>query len=195
MGRVPRQPCSLSPLAGDSIQLRFDFGIDDCWGEVGWYVDEVEVYSCTPSPPGLTIVKQVVNDDGGTATVDDFSITTNADTLVFDAGSTVGNTTTYISAQLTGLTAGDYTLVEADVAGYAEGSWSCIPDVGGGAFDSGSVLLPPGEAVTCSIINDDIVPAITVTKTGPAIAKVGDTITYTIGFTNTGTGTLGELHR
>ena len=33
-------------IAGKSIQLRFDFGIDDCWGEVGWYVDEVEVYSC-----------------------------------------------------------------------------------------------------------------------------------------------------
>ena len=33
-------------------------------------------------------------------------------------------------------------------------------------------------------------PAITVTKTGPAIAEVGDTITYTIGFTNTGIGDL-----
>ena len=150
--------------AGDSIQLQFDFGIDECDGRVGWYVDEVEVYSCPPSPPGLTIVKQVVNDNGGTATVDDFSITTNAGTLVFDAGSTVGDTTTYISAQLTGL-AGDYTLVEADVAGYAEGSWSCIPDVGGGAFDNGTVtLVLPGEAVTCTIVNNDEAPSLTIVK-------------------------------
>jgi hypothetical protein len=37
---------------------------------------------------------------------------------------------------------------------------------------------------------DLIDPSIDVTKTGPAIAKRGDTITYTIGFTNTGSGTL-----
>jgi hypothetical protein len=30
--------------AGDSIRLRFDFGIDECFGAVGWYVDEVEIY-------------------------------------------------------------------------------------------------------------------------------------------------------
>jgi len=34
-------------------------------------------------------------------------------------------------------------------------------------------------------------PSIDVTKTGPATARVGDEITYTIGFTDTGTGTLG----
>ena len=33
-------------------------------------------------------------------------------------------------------------------------------------------------------------PAITVTKTGPENAKVGDTISYTIGFSNTGIGDL-----
>jgi len=150
---------------GDSIQLRFDFGVDGCDGTIGWYVDEVEVYSCAPSPPGLTIVKQVVNDDGGTATVDDFSIMTSAGTLVFDGGTTVGDTTTYTAAQLTDLTAGvPYTLAEADVAGYSEGSWSCIPDVGGGAFDSGSVTLPPNQAVTCTIVNNDIAPSLTIVK-------------------------------
>ncbi|MDX2427345.1 MAG: hypothetical protein QNK22_01515, partial [Xanthomonadales bacterium] len=38
---------------------------------------------------------------------------------------------------------------------------------------------------------DLIDPSIDVTKTGPVIAKVGDEITYTIGFTNTGIGALG----
>lgn len=33
--------------AGDTIQLRFDFGVDGCNGNIGWYVDEVEVYACS----------------------------------------------------------------------------------------------------------------------------------------------------
>ena len=36
-----------------------------------------------------------------------------------------------------------------------------------------------------------IAPEIDVTKTGQVIAKVGDEIIYTIGFTNTGSGLLG----
>ena len=58
--------------------------------------------------------------------------------------------------------------------------------------------------ITCDVVGFDntadgndshsvtvIDPSIDVTKTGPDTAKVGDEITYTIGFTNTGTGTLG----
>jgi hypothetical protein len=98
----------------------------------------------------------VVNDDGGTASVADFGINTNAGTLIFDGGNTVGNTTTYTAAPLTGLTAGvPYTLSEDNVAGYTEGSWRCTPNAGGGAFDSGTVTLALGEAVTCSILNND----------------------------------------
>ncbi len=33
--------------AGDTIRLRFDFGLDGCNGVIGWYVDEVEVYACS----------------------------------------------------------------------------------------------------------------------------------------------------
>jgi hypothetical protein len=32
--------------AGDSIRLRFDFGVDGCNGLTGWYIDSVEVYAC-----------------------------------------------------------------------------------------------------------------------------------------------------
>ena len=39
----------LSSYAGsnDVIQLRFDFGMDGCTGLIGWYVDDVHVYSCS----------------------------------------------------------------------------------------------------------------------------------------------------
>ena len=46
--------------AGDNIRLRFEMGLDGCNGVVGWYVDEVQVYSCTdttackPSSPPET---------------------------------------------------------------------------------------------------------------------------------------------
>lgn len=32
--------------AGDTIQLRFDFGMDGCTGIDGWYVDDIKVQSC-----------------------------------------------------------------------------------------------------------------------------------------------------
>ncbi|REL28081.1 DUF4215 domain-containing protein [Thalassotalea euphylliae] len=32
---------------GDNVQLRFDFGTDGCNGVTGWYVDNVQAYSCS----------------------------------------------------------------------------------------------------------------------------------------------------
>ena len=32
--------------AGDTIQLRFDFGMDGCTGIDGWYVDDIKILSC-----------------------------------------------------------------------------------------------------------------------------------------------------
>lgn len=37
--------------AGDRIRLRWDFGTDLCAGRTGWYVDNVNVFSCTPNVP------------------------------------------------------------------------------------------------------------------------------------------------
>ena len=44
---------SLAGLAfpGDSVRVRFDFGIDGCNGVFGWYVDDVELYSCSAELP------------------------------------------------------------------------------------------------------------------------------------------------
>jgi Zn-dependent metalloprotease len=36
--------------AGDTVQLRFDSGRDGCGGVEGWYVDNVKVSICTPTP-------------------------------------------------------------------------------------------------------------------------------------------------
>ena len=39
---------------GQTIRLRFDFGIDGCNGVTGWFVDTVQVYAC-PDTPGPTL--------------------------------------------------------------------------------------------------------------------------------------------
>ncbi|HEV3471035.1 MAG TPA: M4 family metallopeptidase [Pyrinomonadaceae bacterium] len=41
---------------GDTFRIRFDFGLDGCGGNQGWYVDNVRVYSCPVlAPPVLSI--------------------------------------------------------------------------------------------------------------------------------------------
>jgi Zn-dependent metalloprotease len=40
--------------AGDTIRLRWNLGTDGCSGRVGWYLDNVNVYSCTPNVPSIS---------------------------------------------------------------------------------------------------------------------------------------------
>ena len=61
--------------AEDTIQLRFDFGVDDCDGLIGWYVDDVEVYSCSdelpPSDCGNGVLDTGEQCDDGNTFIDD----------------------------------------------------------------------------------------------------------------------------
>ena len=116
-------------------------------------------------PIELIIEKVVVNDDGGTAVVDDFGITTSAGTLVFGAAvEAPADTFTYTAATLE-VAPGTYTLAELALAGYEPTAWTCT-NGDGGAFDAGSVTLAAGdEPVTCSITNDDFAPTLTLLKT------------------------------
>jgi len=61
--------------AGDTVQLRFDFGIDQCGGDVGWYVDDVEFYSCEaelpPSDCGNRVIDAGEQCDDGNDFIDD----------------------------------------------------------------------------------------------------------------------------
>jgi Zn-dependent metalloprotease len=54
---------SLGVVPGDTIRLRFDFGMDGCTGIDGWYVDNVTVFLCftESTPPTIEVVA------GGTA--------------------------------------------------------------------------------------------------------------------------------
>ena len=106
-------------------------------------------------PVSLVIEKVVVNDDGGTAVVDDFGITTSAGALAFGAPvEAPADTFTYTAATLE-VAPGTYTLAELELAGYEPTDWTCT-NGDGGTFDAGAVTLAAGDPpVTCSITNDD----------------------------------------
>jgi hypothetical protein len=131
----------------------------------------------------LTIVKKVVNDNGGTATVSAFGLASSAATLTFDAGAVSGSTTTYTSQTITVVT-GSYTFSESDVYGYTEGIWSCAGAASGATgtvYNGGSVTVAKDEAVACTIINNDQPGKIIVIKNAkPAQGSFG--------FTTTGNG-------
>jgi hypothetical protein len=110
-------------------------------------------YECTitnddnaPDRATITVVKEVINDNGGTLEVVDFPLF-------------VGATSVTSGVALEVFSAGDYTVSETNQFGYAAGDW------GGDCAADGSlngVVL--GGSYTCTITNDDIAPSLTVIK-------------------------------
>ncbi len=112
-------------------------------------LDEGEDITCTITNddivPTLTVVKEVVNDNGGTALVSDFTLYIS-DTVV-------------TSGKVNTLTAGiEYVVSEDNLPGYA------APDWGGDCAADGTITLIPGQDATCTITNTDIAPTLTVIK-------------------------------
>ena len=134
--------------------------------------------------PTLTVIKKVVNDNGGTATADDFNIRLNDKELKFelDPKSEDKYTSTYISNPEVQSNI-KYILEEIDHSGYKEGTWSCKPKKDDGVGDarpiptkeqvvseqadkvpSTSLTLSPGDDIVCTITNDDLAPKLTLVK-------------------------------
>lgn len=155
--------------------------------------------------PKLTVFKHVVNDNGGTATANDFDIKLNDTELTFGiwTGGVSQNTSIYVSyPEVKSNT--QYTLTEIDHLGYKEGKWDCVDDKTQKSI-SHPFTLVEGQNVTCTIKNDDIAPELQLVKEikndngGSAkvedfTLKAGD-ITFTSGVSqnvNAGTYTLSE---
>ena len=112
----------------------------------------------TDVPPGLTVIKAVTNDNGGNAVVANFPLQVNGNTV------TSGVPATYPANLALAIT-------ETQLAGYTATSTVCTSTVTGSAnaktvnnAGGTTVTLAPGEAVICTITNDDIAPTITVIK-------------------------------
>jgi len=113
-----------------------------CSGTIAAGDQKVCVLTNDDVPARLTVVKQVVNDHGGTKTAADFTITINGVKAIGGntfAGSAAGTTRTLSSV-------GAYSVTETAVAGYALQSAS--------AGCSGTIAL--GESKTCVLTNNDV---------------------------------------
>jgi hypothetical protein len=104
----------------------------------------------------LTLVKTVVNNNGGSASASDWTLTANggaAGTLSGAGGAVSGDT----------FKAGTYTLSESGgPSGYTAAAWACS---GTGAQNGNQITLALGQSATCSITNDDDKPSLTLVKT------------------------------
>jgi uncharacterized repeat protein (TIGR01451 family) len=102
--------------------------------------------------PSLTLVKQVVNNNGGTAVPGDFTLTASGPTSISGAGGASSGAS---------FSAGTYALSETSVAGYSASAWSCV---GSGTQNGASITLGLGQSATCTITNDDQPASLTVVK-------------------------------
>jgi uncharacterized repeat protein (TIGR01451 family) len=93
--------------------------------------------------PSLTLVKHVVNDNGGTASASDFTLTASGPTSITGAGGATSGPA---------FSAGTYALSETSVSGYTAGSWSCT---GTGTQNGASITLGVAQSATCTITNND----------------------------------------
>lgn len=123
-----------------------------------------------PNTATLTVIKHVINDDGGTAVASDFllHVMNNGDDVTASpyAGSeSPGKTYT--------LTAGNYVVSENTYAGYA------TTFIGDGD-SSGNVNLAPGDEKTITVVNNDISSETSGTVTTTSTASADTTPTPTV---------------
>lgn len=102
--------------------------------------------------PSLTLVKEVVNNNGGEAGASEWLLSATGPTPISGQGG---------ASSGSDFSAGTYSLSEAGgPADYSASDWVCQ----GGTPDGSSITLGLGESATCTITNDDIQPKLTVTK-------------------------------
>lgn len=92
----------------------------------------------------LTLVKTVVNNNGGTATTGDFQAKIDGDNVLWGVPQPVSLSS--------------HTASETNLTGYSASVW------GGDCAADGTVSLTAGENKTCSITNDDISPTLKLVK-------------------------------
>ncbi|GAA5147974.1 hypothetical protein GCM10023340_21190 [Nocardioides marinquilinus] len=130
-------------IEGNVISARLDHG----QGELHDFPFDA-VLDCSPAPekPTLTLVKQVVNDDGGTAVPTDWTLFADGGAVGSISGATGDPAVTGAEVE-----PGTYALSESGPGGYDAGEWTCD----GGTLAGAEVTLADGDDVTCTIVNDD----------------------------------------
>lgn len=135
---------------------------------------EITCTATNTRQPTLTLVKQVVNDNGGTRTIADFPLTATGPTPITGVSGTAAVTSRVVSP-------GAYVLSETTQNFYTASAWSCV----GGSLSGSTLTLTTGQSATCTITNNDNPPVLRAQKRLPAgRAAAGDQFTLTIAGTN-----------
>jgi|GEM_PF-5383497 len=101
----------------------------------------------------ITVIKNVINDNGGTATANDFTLKITP---------IEGEALTAPSGQAQFLNPGSYTVSEVTKEGYNQESIVCTDD--GETIDGSAIELVAGHAYRCTVTNNDIAPKLTLNK-------------------------------
>jgi uncharacterized repeat protein (TIGR01451 family)/LPXTG-motif cell wall-anchored protein len=99
----------------------------------------------------LILNKLVTNDDGGTATIADFTLKATSDTGTDVISGVDPDPSTAVGVQAKVDTAHTYVLSEAGPDGYEASAWDCSA----GTLDGDTLTLAEGDVATCTITNDD----------------------------------------
>jgi len=152
-----------------------------CSGTLAHYGDTADctITNTLKAGPKLTVIKHVVNDNGGTKKAGDFALTVSgpSPSPASFAGSEAGTVVT--------LQPGPYAVNEAAVSGYT----------GSKSAGCSGTLAHFGDTATCTVTNNDVAPPpppvgaplidLKITKTdSPDPVSVGALLTYTLTVTN-----------
>jgi hypothetical protein len=153
-----------------------------------------ECFAVSPAPSTLSVVKNVVNDNGGTAAASSFAVKVNGTQLTGGTVSNGGLTDTYSFSNPQGNT--PYTVSEDTMSGYTQTSLVCVDNSTHNPV-SNPVSLSAGQNVTCTITNDDVAPSLTLNKIvsnthGGTAVESNWTLTATGPTTLTGPGAAGD---
>lgn len=115
----------------------------DCVGTIAAGESKTCTITYDDIAPNLTLVNIVANNNGGTATTTDWTLSATGPTSISGAGGAVSGST---------FSAGTYTLSESTgPTGYTASSWTCL-----GVTNSGNTLnIGIGQSATCTIVNQD----------------------------------------
>ena len=115
--------------------------------------------------PRITLVKVVINDNGGDATVDDFDLSLAGNSFVSASTESVTGGVRYISEAIEVDANTDLSLTEASITGYDNGTWSCDNGTLSDSSSGGGVInISSGVNATCTITNNDVAPEVTLIK-------------------------------
>ena len=198
---------NLASLAGQSARFRFRMGTDDSVGDVGWFVDDVRIYSCAASPTVDFVVTNTVLTPASPAASSTFTAAVTVKNQGTSAG-TVGTLQLWAN-QAASQACGAVGDKSATIGSLAAGASATVTITGIPAGAAGSKTLRTFVDSQCATAesneaNNQATQAYTVTSPdfvvssvtlSPASPGTGSTFTAAVTVKNQGTsaGTVGTL--